>query len=397
MKGAAKKAKKKRGPATEGIYVDNPATSWPKPEEVYRAVDDFMRRCGGTPARGKHPRTAEADRIQQECRAALHGLLGGDDGYHLTLTSGATESLNLAIKGILRPGAHVVVTELEHNSVLRPISRLIRDMGVKWTVVEANEDGTVDPSRVRDAILPETWLVAVTHASNVLGTWVNVDPIVEVAHESGVPVLVDAAQTTGVVDISVASSGIDLLAFTGHKSLLGPPGTGGLIFRKDLDMLPLKEGGTGTQSDVPEHPEELPARYETGSPNMYGYAGLLAGVKFLKKKRVKTVRKHKQELIAALREDLLRIPGVKVYGTEHPEKNVGILSFNVGDMPATDAASLLWERGKIMLRAGIHCAPLLHPRIGTKDQGTVRAGVGWASKPADVKALARTVREIAKG
>ncbi|MBI2930980.1 MAG: aminotransferase class V-fold PLP-dependent enzyme [Planctomycetes bacterium] len=370
----------------DGIYLDNAATSWPKPEEVYRAVERYMRECGGTPARGRHPRATEAGRILSECRTRLQALLGAGAGYRLVFTSGATESLNLALKGFLPAGAHVVVTELEHNSVMRPLSALRRQRGMDWSVVPADGDGAVDPARVREALRPGTRLVVVSHASNVVGTVVDLAGILEVAHASGVPVLVDAAQTVGVVPIDLAGLGVDLFAFTGHKSLLGPPGTGALIFREDLSLEPLKQGGTGTLGDQIEQPDGFPDRYETGSPNMYGIAGLEAGVRVLEREGVEAIRKKKVELVGRLREGLARVPSVRVYGAEDPRRSVGIVSFNVGAHSAERVADMLWEHGAIMVRAGLHCAPYIHGRLGTASQGTVRVGIGFASTAAHVDA-----------
>lgn len=376
------------------IYLDNAATSWPKPEEVYRGIERFMRGCGGTPARGRHPRAVEAGVIQSECRRRLQELLGAGPGYRLVLTSGATESLNLAIKGWVKPGGHVVLTELEHNSVFRPLSTLARERGITTSVAVAEDDGTVDPRKVDELIRPDTCLVAVTHASNVLGVRVEVEEIAERAHRKGVAVLVDAAQTVGVRSPELSGSRIEMIAFTGHKSLLGGQGTGGLLLREDVVLRPLIEGGTGTFSEVPEQPEGFPDRYEAGSPNMYGIAGLLAGVAHLEGAAGKRIAEHKRQLVDWLRTELARLPGLRVYGSREPGRNVGILGFNVGGIPSEQVAELLWAQGKIMVRAGLHCAPRLHGRLSTRVQGVVRVGVGHANCVEDLERLIDVVRRL---
>lgn len=369
------------------IYLDNAATSWPKPAPVLAAVDHYLRACGGTPARGRHPKAGEAGQIQKDCRARLQSLLGATVGYRLAFTSGATEATNLAIKGLVPRGAHVVVTELEHNSVLRPL----RALETEWTIVRAKPDGSVDPARVRDAIRPDTAMVACTHASNVVGTVVDVGGIAQVARERKVPFLVDAAQTVGVIPIDVAAMGIDLFAFTGHKSLLGPPAIGGLIFREDLDFPPLKEGGTGTFSESFEQPRQFPDRYESGSPNMVGIAGLGAGVAWVES-HLASRRKH--EMIGYLHQEFARLGVVRVYGAA-PDRNVGILSINVEGRTPDAVADALWERSGIMVRSGLHCAPFIHERLGTAGRGTVRIGVGWETTFTELEVLVETIAALA--
>ncbi len=375
-----------------GIYLDNAATSFPKPEDVYRAVEEYMRRCGGTPARGRHPRSLHAGRLMSECRERLLRLAGAPAGdYALAFASGATEALNLALKGFLPPGAHVVVTDLEHNSVFRPLQALRRERGIRWTRVAPRGDGTVAPEDVERAIGPETRLVAVPHASNVLGTVVDVEAVAGVAHRRGVPVLVDAAQTAGVVPLRVGAWGVDMLAFTGHKSLLGPPGTGGLIFRSDLALRPLKEGGTGTFSERDSQPEELPDRLEAGSPNMYGIAGLAAAAGFLERAGVESIRRRKVRQVDLLRSRLAAIPGVRVYGSPDPEHSAGILAFNVEGVSSEFVADELWRKAGVMVRAGLHCAPHLHEHFGTARQGMVRVGIGFSTSDEDLHLLADVI------
>lgn len=380
-----------------GIYLDNAATSFPKPEEVYRAVEDYMRRCGGTPARGRHPRALHAGRVVSECRQGLLRLLGAPTPeYALAFTSGATEALNLALKGLLPPEAHVVVTDLEHNSVFRPLQALRRERGVRWTRVAPLGDGTVAPGDIARAMGPETRLVVTTHASNVLGTVLDVPAIAEVAHRRGVPVLVDAAQTAGVVPLSIGSWEIDMLAFTGHKSLLGPPGTGGLIFRSDLPIRPIKEGGTGTSSERDSQPEELPDRLEAGSPNMYGIAGLAAAVGFLERLGVESIGRRKARQLAELRARLAAIPGIRLYGSADPQRSAGILAFNVEGVSSERVAEELWKSAGIMVRAGLHCAPHLHAHFGTLGQGMVRVGIGFSTSDEELRILADTVASGAR-
>ncbi len=377
------------------IYLDNAATSWPKPEITYHAVEEYMRNCGGTPARGRHPKALEADRILGECRNSLRKLFHAGEEWHIALTSGATESLNLAIKGFLRHGSHVVLTSLEHNSVARPLDSLCRERGISTTIVAADGNGTVDPFQVRKAMRPTTSLVAVTHTSNVLGEIVDIQPIAEIVRHYDARLLVDAAQTSGVIPVDVEAMGADMVAFTGHKSLLGPPGTGGLLFRKELDLAPLHEGGTGTFSLDPVQPVLLPGRYESGSPNMYGIAGLAAGLHYLEGLPKGKISNHKSNLVGQLIEGLRTLPSYRAFGSGDPSRNVGILAFAHESTNSDEIAGHLWETAGIMVRSGHHCAPHLHDQLGTRECGVVRVGMGWSTTHQQIECLLDALRSLA--
>ncbi|MBI1849250.1 MAG: aminotransferase class V-fold PLP-dependent enzyme, partial [Planctomycetes bacterium] len=284
-------------PDLEGIYLDNASTSYPKPKAVYEAVSEFALSCGASPGRGAYPRALEAEDMLARCRSDVAKLLGVRNPTRIAFASGSTEALNWAIKGVLtRPGDHAVVTALEHNAVLRPLQWLNRTREVTWSVVPCNDDGHVEPADIAEAIRPETRLLCAVHASNVLGTLLPIRDIVEVAHGRGVPVLVDGSQTAGSVPFSVEDLEIDLFAFTGHKSLLGPPGSGGLYVRPGLEIETWKEGGTGLHSESLDAPLEMPARLEAGTPNTWGLAGLIGGVEWLLHTGVEYVRGHEMHL-----------------------------------------------------------------------------------------------------
>jgi cysteine desulfurase/selenocysteine lyase len=289
-------------------YLDNAATSWPKPETVYQAVDHFMREVGATPGRGGHWREEEAARIADEARAALAQLFNAPDPAGIAFTMNATQAINMALKGILRPGDHVVTSAIEHNAMWRPLKALER-RGVAVTAVPCAADGTLDPADVAAAIRPATRLIALLHASNVLGTLLPVAEIGQIAQDHGILFLVDAAQTAGAYPIDMAAMHIDLLAFPGHKGLYGPHGTGGLVVRPGIHLETWIEGGSGVESEPETMPEALPLRLEAGTHNAAGIAGLLAGVRFVLEEGVERIRVHELALTGQLIEALCDVPG----------------------------------------------------------------------------------------
>ena len=309
------------------IYLDNAATSWPKPQAVVDAVRDFMLHVGANPGRSGHRLSASAARVVFDTREALARLLGISDSRHVVFTHNATHALNLALGGLLRPGGHAVTTSMEHNSVMRPLRALAAARGVDVTVVESDARGRADVAGIAAALRPETDVVVVNHASNVVGT---IAPLAEIKSAIGAaPLLVDAAQTAGALPIDVENDGIDLLACTGHKSLLGPTGTGALYIRPGLErrIAPLLAGGTGSGSEHEEQPEVLPDRYESGTLNAAGLAGLGAGVLYLTQRGVDSVRAHELELTGLLLDGLRSVPGVTEYGPEDPEERTATMIF----------------------------------------------------------------------
>lgn len=379
------------------IYLDNASTTYPKPETVYVAMDAFARGCGASPGRGGYARAVEAEAMVSRCRTAVARVLGVTDPSTIAFGSGATEAINCALKGLLlRPGDHAVATALEHNAVLRTLRALERQRGIAWTVAECSPDGGVDPAAVAAAIRPETKVVCAVHASNVLGTVLPVRKLVRVAHASGVPILVDGSQSAGALAFSVEELGIDLFAFTGHKALLGPPGTGGLYVRPGLELETWKEGGTGTRSEDLDPHLSMPERIEAGTPNAWGIAGLLAGIEWLVAEGAARVHDRELALATTLTERAAAIEGVTVYGPREPERKVGVLSLRIGTLPPADVGRLLGERYGIAVRTGLHCAPLSHEAIGTaRSGGTVRFGVGPFTTESDIEVALGAIQDIA--
>lgn len=378
-----------------GIYLDNAATTFPKPAVVYEAVLDCLRRVGASAGRGSYRLALEADHLVFETRLALARLFNIGDPARLVFTANATEALNLALKGLLRQGDHVVTSSMEHNAVWRPLKVLERTRGIEITVVPCRPDGTLEVGDVSRALKDRTRLVVLTHASNVVGTVLPVGEIGRITRSRGILLLVDAAQTAGVYPIDVEEMAVDLLAFTGHKGLLGPMGTGGLYLGPGVTLEPLKEGGTGSESLLEEQPAVLPDRYEAGTLNVPGLAGLRAGVQYLLSEGVARVRQREKELTAYLLELLGGVAGLTVYGPRDPERQVGVVSFNLDRVGAERVAFILDDVYDIQVRSGLHCAPQAHRTIGTLDRGTVRIGLGYFTRESDLEALATALKEIA--
>lgn len=379
------------------IYLDNAATSWPKPEAVYDVVARYLRECGAPAGRSVYAEAHQANQAVTAARSALAKFIGADDPRRVIFTLNGTEALNLAIHGLLNEGDHVVTTVVEHNSVLRPLRELETNYGVKVDRVPCNVRGFVDPDDIARAIGPKTKLVAITHASNVTGTIQPISDIIRVAHDRNVLVLVDAAQTLGYLPIHVGEMGIDLLAAPGHKGLLGPFGTGMLYMRAGLEqqIRTLREGGTGTQSDDDRQPQTLPHKYEAGSLNVAGIVGLGAGIDFLRLQGNR-LREHHQLLAERLVAGLIDISGVKVFGPADPADRVGVVSITIDGYDPQEVAATLDGAHRVQVRAGFHCAPLLHQALGTLDLGgAVRFSIGVFNTEADIDAAISAVAEVA--
>lgn len=381
--------------ADVGIYMDNAATSFPKPEAVIEAMADFMRNVGASSGRGAYRKALEADKIVFRARQAVARLLGVADVSRVVFTANATESLNLAIKGLLSPGDHVVTTSMEHNAVWRPLKAVERTRGVTISQAPCAHDGTLDPVDIEAFLRPNTRLIVMTHASNVTGTLMPVAEAATIARARGIPLLVDCAQTAGVHPINVERLGLDLVAFTGHKGLMGPTGTGGLYIRGGLDLVPLKDGGTGGDSMLEHQPEWLPDRFEAGTLNVCGIAGLGAGVRFVLEEGVERIREKEAGLLRRLLDGLSEIPGLEVYGPRDPARQVAVVSLNVRGVPAEEVASRLDREYGIMVRAGLHCAPCAHRTIGTIQRGAVRISLGYFNTEGDVDQCVRALARIA--
>lgn len=379
------------------VYLDQAATSYPKPEVVYRAVDRFMREVGVSSGRGAYRRALEADRVVYETRRSLARLFNVRDPSRIVFTSNATESLNLAMKGLLCAGDHVVTTSMEHNAVWRCLKALEGERGIAISVAPCAPDGSLQPGTVENLLRPNTRLVVMLHASNVTGTIMPVEKVGELCRSRGITFLVDAAQTAGVLPIDAEAMHIDLLAFTGHKGLLGPTGTGGLFVREGLYLRPLKVGGTGSESLLEYQPETLPDRFEAGTLNVSGLAGLGAAVDFILGETVEKIREKEMALTRQALTGLSNIPGVTLYGPRDAERQVAVFSFNLNGVSPAHVAYVLDEVYGIMTRAGLHCAPCAHRTIGTIEVGTVRASCGYFNSEADVDLLCRAVEELSAG
>ena len=379
------------------IYLDNAATSWPKPEAVYQAMDSLMRNTGASPGRSGHLLSITAARIIYETREAVAQLFDVHDPAHVVFTSNATEALNLAVKGLLHIGDHAVTTSLEHNSVMRPL-RALEKKGIEVSVVNCSANGSLDPGDIERAIRPYTRLIVLSHASNVVGTILPVAEVGRIAREHEVPLLVDAAQSAGCYPIDFEAMKIDLLAFSGHKSLYGPQGTGVLCLREGIESLlePLKYGGTGSYSEYEHQPEFLPDKYESGTPNTVGLAGLGAGVRFVMQEGLSNIREKEERLTKLLMDGLTTIPGVDIYGNSHPGDRVAIVSFNISGLTPSEVALQLEEDFRIMCRPGLHCSPVAHKTLGTFPEGSVRLSLGYFNSVHDIERTLEAVRQIAR-
>lgn len=378
------------------IYLDNAATSWPKPREVIEAVREALEDYGANPGRSGHRLAIRAARAIYEAREALAEFFGAGDPDRIVLTKNVTEALNLVLYGFLRPGDHVITTSMEHNSVMRPLRDLER-RGVELTVVRASPQGRLDPEEVRKAIKGNTRLIAMVHLSNVTGTLMPVKEVLGIAHGEGVPVLLDCAQSAGTLPIDLRELPVDFLAFTGHKALFGPQGTGGLYIRPGLEdeLGPLMRGGTGSKSEAEEQPEFLPDKYESGTPNTPGIAGLGAGVRFLLREGMERVAQRKKALTRMLVEGLREIKGLEVFGTLG-EDHIGIVSFRVPGMSPSEVSALLDERYGILSRPGLHCAPSAHRTLGTFPEGTVRFSVGYLNTEEEILEAVKAVWDLVR-
>ena len=376
------------------IYLDNAATSWPKPPGVARAMSNVLSSGMGNPGRTSHRLSMEAASMVQECREHLAQLFGIATPLRICFTSNATEALNLAIKGVLSQGDHVLCSSMEHNSVWRPLVAL-EERGVELTVVEADPNGITDVASIERSIKRNTRLIVVLHASNVNGAIQPVEEIGRIAHERGIAMLVDAAQTAGSIPIDVEAMHIDLLAFPGHKGLLGPQGTGGLYVSERVNPRPLKEGGTGSDSTSPHQPSYYPDRMESGTLNVPGIAGLNQSVRHLLQKGVAQVARREATLTQTLLTGLMRIGGITVYGPSVELARAAVVSFNLRGIDPVFVANELERRADIACRPGWHCAALAHQTQGTQDTGTVRLSPGPFTKTTDIETALSAIADLA--
>ena len=355
-----------------------------------------MEEVGANPGRSGHLLSIEAARIVYGAREALSVLFHVKDSSRIVFTMNATESINLALKGLLRPKDHVITSSMEHNSVMRPL-RDLEKRGIALTIVPCFEDGTLDPRELEKKIISTTKMIVLNHASNVTGTLLPIREVGKIAREYNLLFLADVAQTAGAYPIDVEKEGIDLLAFAGHKSLYGPQGTGGLVIGERInekEITPLKQGGTGSRSEFEEQPEFLPDRFESGTPNGVGIAGLLAGVQFISNRGIEAIRGHEMGLYEKLAEGLKDIPRVTLYGSQNRYDRIATLSFTMAGLPPSEVAIRLEREFKVLCRPGLHCAPSAHRTIGTFPEGTIRLSIGAFNTEEDIRKAIDAVAQI---
>ncbi|HML33649.1 MAG TPA: aminotransferase class V-fold PLP-dependent enzyme [Sporomusa sphaeroides] len=373
------------------IYFDNAATSLPKPPAVGQAVLAAINTFGGA-GRGGHPAALAASRCLFQARKAVAGLLGSA-ADRTVFTANATDSLNIAIAGLLTREDHVITTALEHNSVLRPLYKL-RSQGMGLSIVDIDQQGNLDYDGFRRLLRPNSKAVVCTHASNLTGTLTDLAFLADFCRENGLLLIVDAAQTAGVFPLDIDKLGIDVLCFTGHKGLLGPQGTGGLCIRQGLDILPLKVGGSGLHSYSETHPADLPEALEAGTANAHGIAGLLAGVEYIQATGMDTIRDRELELATLFRQGIAAIPGVRIYG-DPARPHAPLVTLNIGSLDSGEVGDRLATLYDICVRSGAHCAPLAHLALGTRSQGAVRFSFSSFNTEEEIQRGIRAIAAIA--
>ncbi|MBR5293575.1 MAG: aminotransferase class V-fold PLP-dependent enzyme [Oscillospiraceae bacterium] len=376
------------------IYFDNAATTLRKPRCVIEAVTEAMGSMGNS-GRGVHDGALSAARTIYDTRAALAKLFGAEGPERIAFTANSTEALNMAIKGLLVPGDHVITTALEHNSVLRPLYEL-EDRGMELTILPADPLGNIRYEDFAKAIRPTTRAIVTTHGSNLTGNLLDIEKIGSIARAHGLTYIVDASQTAGVFDIDVQRMNIDILCFTGHKGLLGPQGTGGLYVREGIEIRPLLSGGSGVQTYLRSHPPQMPTVLEAGTLNGHGIAGLGAAVKYLQETGLDTIRQKEQALMRAFYEAVRQIPGITVYGDFSTGERCAIVSLNVRDYDSGEVSDALSESYGIATRPGAHCAPLMHRALGTVDQGAVRFSFSHFNTEEEIKIAVSALQELAQ-
>ncbi|MGI6551109.1 MAG: aminotransferase class V-fold PLP-dependent enzyme [Syntrophomonadales bacterium] len=375
------------------IYLDNAATTYPKPPQTIKAMEAYLREGSANPGRGGHQMTLNAGRAVLRVREQIAEFISADYPERVIFTSSATESLNLAMLGSLKRGDHLIITSMEHNAVARPAFRL-KSIGVELDVVDADKFGLIDPSDIARRIKTNTRMVAMVHASNVTGGIMPIRDIGYICRNRGICFLLDASQTAGVLPLDVRDMDIDLLAFPAHKGLYGPPGIGVLYISPGIELDPIKFGGTGSQSDSLEMPHQLPDRYEAGTQNTVGIAGLGAGVEFIQQTGIDNIFAHEQSLTEHLINGLRGTNRIEIYGPRELDERVGVVSFNIQGMDASEVGLILDQVYNIAVRVGLHCAPLAHKTLGTLEKGSLRASFSFFNTEEEVDQLISAVHEI---
>ncbi len=379
------------------IYLDNAATTWPKPESVYLAMDNFARKSMANPGRSGHHMAKASEKILDDTRIALNRFFEGCSPDRWAFTLNGTDALNMAIKGVVDPGDHIITSDLEHNSVNRPLRALELSGNNSVTRISSDESGTVNPDAFLKAFTPQTKLVVLTHASNVLGTVQPIEAIAHLTRSKGALFLVDAAQTAGILPISLSKLPIDLLAFPGHKGLLGPTGTGNLYVGPRVKMRAWREGGTGGDSRTETQPRDFPYFLEGGTPNIMGIAGLLAGLKWITEKSQNIIHQQENDLAKRLSESIALLPGLRLLGHQNWDKKVATVSFTVEGLEPYEMGNILDSSFDIAIRPGLHCAPQIHLAQSTFPDGAIRASLGPFNSEGDIEALIIALRQVLGG
>jgi len=378
------------------IYLDNAATSWPKPDIVYQTMVEFLKTKGGNPGRGSHSMALAAMETIEETRMLVARLINAPDKNRLIFTFNCTDALNLALKGLLKEGDHVIISSVEHNSVIRPLNRLSKN-GVEITKLQPScENGIVTYQSIKEAIKKNTKLIVMTHSSNVTGIVQPIEEYGDIARKYNLILLVDAAQTVGKYPIDVQAAQIDLLAFSGHKGLFGPPGTGVLFVGERVNLNSIREGGTGSQSELEEQPNFLPDKFESGTPNTMGISGLGAGIKFIFSEGLDRIRAHGQLLTEKLIEGLSKIPGLTIYNGKDIFKQIPIISITLKGYTPGEVGIILDQAFDIKVRTGLHCAVLAHKTIGTYPFGTIRLSPGYFNSIDEIDITIQALKQIVK-
>ncbi|KAB2953917.1 aminotransferase class V-fold PLP-dependent enzyme [Heliorestis acidaminivorans] len=375
------------------IYLDNAATTWPKPESVWQEVLRAGQEYGANPGRASHQMAIDASRAIYKARVALAQLFNAPDPLRIVFTLNTTEALNMAIFGTIKANDHVITSSLEHNSVARPL-KILQDRGVEVTYLQGDEYGYIKPEELKKALRKNSKAFIFSQGSNVTGTLQNAEILTKKAKEYGLKVIIDGAQTAGVHDINIKDWGIDLLAFPGHKGLLGPQGTGGLWIGEDCQIDPLYYGGTGSQSESEYQPTMLPDRFESGTQNGPGIAGLAAGIAFIQQEGREKIENHEKNLTTKLLDGLSKIKKVTLYGPPAQLPRAAVISFNVEGIEASEFGFLLDKAYQIAVRTGLHCAPLAHRRIGTLESGTVRISPGYFTTEKEIDQVLAVMEEL---
>jgi len=378
------------------IYFDNAATSWPKPEPVLEAIKHYLEQVGGSPGRSGHKMSIMASRCIEDTREIVAKIFNCPDTSRVIFTKNITEALNICLLSLLKPGDHVVTSSMEHNSVMRPL-RYLEKNDVSISFANCCSDGSLDLTEVVKHIKGNTKLVVLTHASNVTGTILPIEEVASITMEKNIPFLVDCAQTAGALPIHIDLQKFTncILAFTGHKSLLGPTGTGGMCIGEDINIAPLMYGGTGSRSDKDTQPEFLPDELESGTLNILGLMGLKAGIEFLMHEDIAQVRAHEQKLVSTFIKKAAHIKELNIYGTKDPDKQIGLISFNIKNLSPSTVGLILDRKYSIMCRVGLHCNPNAHTTIGTFPDGTVRFGFSYFNTVEQVENSILALQEIA--